>query len=189
MTVIVAVRDEAGVVIGADSQTMFGWEPSTGAQAKVTLRRAASGRQIYIGVSGAVRLADIVRYVSLPDGLGDRGLDDHEWMVTSLVPAMRAASSAAGFTEKEKDREAHGGCMLVVTGGRIFSVGSDWSVFEPRGNYWAIGSGEAIATGTLHALSSFVPLMEADQLVRAALEAACAHSASCGAPFLIQRCE
>lgn len=189
MTVIVAVRDEQGVVVGADTRTMFGWEAATGRQEKVTAWRAASGRVLYLGASGAVRLANVARFLELPEGLGDGGTDDHAWMVKSLVPALRAASSEAGFTEKEKDREAHGGALLAVTGGRVFSVGSDWSVFEPVDPYWTIGSGAAIASGALHAILSVAPGLSAEHAARAALEAACAHSASCGAPFQILRCE
>lgn len=188
MTVIVAMEDTNGrVVLGADTRTTFGWEPSTGSQPKI-FKRIAGDRKLYIGVTGKQRFADVIRYAAMPE---DGGVDmySHQWVTTVLVPALREASKNAGWTERDKEREDHSCGILVVTGGRIFHIAGDWSVHEPMAPYWAIGCGGDHAAGALAALRLVNAEMDARQMATMAMEIACRHSAGCGAPFDILECE
>lgn len=187
MTVIIAVQDEAGVVIGADSRISFGWSSAApGAQQKVFEGRSG-GRPFYIGVSGYSRLMDIARYAVIPDDLNP-ARDEHQWAVTSLVPALRAACEAAGWTRKEESRETNSSSLLLVVGKRIMQVASDWAVFEPAQRYYAVGSGSQVATGALAALFAAAPSLPAEAKALTALEAACTHDSGCGAPLVVRRC-
>lgn len=185
MTVIVAVKGPEGVVMGADSQTTCGWEPSTRVQPKI-FERNAGGRLLYFGVAGNVRLSDIIRYAELPDGASY--MDAHQWLTTALVPALREASKASGWTEVEKNREDNSGAIIVVTGGRIFKVDNTWSVHEPARPYWAIGSGGDHAAGAIAVLLQHTPELGIRGIVLAALEAACVHCIGCGAPLHVVEC-
>lgn len=186
MTVIVAVKDRAGVIMAADSQTTFGWEQSTSVIPKI-IERVVGERRIYIGVSGDVRFADVVRYATLPDD-GSVEVDAHQWLSTVFVSALRSAAKDAGWTKKENEREDHSCIAIVVTGGRLFHFSSDWALHEPARSYWAIGGGWAYATGALSALEKYAPNMPTSVRVTAALDAACAHNIGCGAPYHTVAC-
>lgn len=186
MTVIVAVRDQAGVVIGADSRTSHGWYgASSHALPKIIAHRSA-GRSVFIGPAGNVRFSNILRYATLPDDLSP-SRDEHQWAVTSLVPALRAASAAAGWTEKKNDREDHAGDLLLVIGTRIFNLDCDWAVWEPATPFAAAGSGSDIALGALDAMHRLTPELPGEAMALAALEAACAHNSGCAPPLIVQR--
>lgn len=188
MTVIVAVRDAAGVVIGADSRVSWGWYRVAPSTLPKVIAHRSGGKGIFIGVSGYSRFMDIVRYAQIQDDLSP-GRDEHQWAVTSLVPTLRSACEGAGWTRKDDSRESNSSSVVVVIGQRIMSLDSDWSVSESASPFLATGSGGVIAMGALDALHRHRPDMTAEAMALAALEAACSHDGGCAPPLTVQRCQ
>jgi hypothetical protein len=86
---------------------------------------------------------DVMRYLSIPPPR--KTVDDHRWMVESLVPAMIAAVKAAGIEQKD-----HQGLYIVALSScRIFRVQSNFSVLEPIDEFTADGSGIDVAMGAM----------------------------------------
>jgi ATP-dependent protease HslVU (ClpYQ) peptidase subunit len=187
MTCIVAVRDpgSGSIVMGADSMTAFGWSADRNNHPKI-FKRESGAIPIYMGASGDVRWSDILRYSDIPNGAGHEPA--HEWAVTKLVPALREAATKAGYTKKEGERETNGQMVIVVFDGDILSIGADWSVHWPAGDYWAIGCGSQFAEGALAAMEAQMPDMIAIQRAVAAIEAAIRHSIGCAHPIHIVEC-
>lgn len=108
------------------------------------------------------------------------------YMVTDFINAIRTCFKEGGFAKKKDERE-RGGSFLVAWRGRLFCIGSDYQVEEAISGYNAVGSGDDLALGVLHATSLFD--LPPEQRLRLALEAAASHNASVRPPFIIKHIE
>jgi hypothetical protein len=162
VTCIVGIEHADGVTIGADSASSNGWirtshEPT---------RRSSGSVTYLIGFTSSWRMGQLLRYqldVAAAGHLGPGPLDgdavhrrragDVEGRrvrhCTTTAPSMAARSSSA--------------CC-----GRLYSVFDDYQVGHAAEGHDAVGSGGALALGSLHTTRSGLIRSRA----RAALEAA-----------------
>jgi ATP-dependent protease HslVU (ClpYQ) peptidase subunit len=177
MTAIVGLVHDGRVYIGGDSAGVSGLD--------ITLRRDPKvfvNGPLVIGYTSSFRMGQLLRYqVEVPQRHGD--VDVFQWMVTGVVEAMRSAFKNGGYARKENEQE-QGGFFLVGYQGRLFEVGSDYQVGEPRDGYEAIGCGEDYAKGSLHSTQTS-GLPPKDRLLMA-LRAAEHHSAGVVGPFVVE---
>lgn len=156
MTTVIAKKHASGKIdIGWDSQVTCG--PQIQYVEKV---RTING-QMHVGAAGTLRLMNILHYTDVPsvhpsDLNGD--FDASGYLVTTVVPAWIESLKNCEEKHLEKPDWATG-MALVVIAGRIFSIGSDFSVAEIK-DFGGIGSGSGYAIGA----------MAAGKSVRAALE-------------------
>lgn len=176
MTCIVAFKRGGKVWIGGDSASVGGLGLTQSKVAKVF-----ENDGVLFGFTTSWRMGQLLRYSFTPPRLGV-GQDLEEFMATTFVDEVRKVLKEKGYAEV-KDNVEEGGTFLVVIGGRIFKVDSDFQVNESVHPYDACGCGEDIACGALF-VSQFgkVP---GDEVVRLALTAAETHSAGVRHPFLV----
>ena len=99
MTCIVGVEHAGGVVVGGDSNYSDGSTQGLLAGAKVFRR----GGYVF-GVAGSARVADLLRYqLSLPPA---PTVKVHRYLVTKVVPAIRATLKRGGRMLKDHGRTA-----------------------------------------------------------------------------------
>lgn len=112
--------------------------------------------------------------------------DGADYYAHALSKFIRESLDAAGMVDKAGiPKTADGACMLLVAWRhRLWAVAADFYVAEVE-HYAAIGSGEDVALGALHACSQFVLPGNGVVAVRVALEAAAAHTAYVRPPFFI----
>jgi hypothetical protein len=143
-----------------------------------------------IGFSGSYRIGQALRF-RMPDLVPPRdGAEDlYRWMVVEFVEAVRACLKSAGVAKIDNSVETHASSFLVATRGRLFRVEQDFQVGYVATGYDAVGCGEDLARGALHALDPFE--MAPRARIRAALEAAQAWNAGVRAPFIVveMRCK
>lgn len=179
VTCIVGLATPDGVWMGADS---FG---SDGSQ-EIAYRspKLIVAGELVLGFTESYRAGDLLRY-SLRR-LPERGRfdDPHEYMVTVVVELVRTVFKDGGYNKADGGRDT-AATLLAACGGRLFLVGSDYCVLEPKSGFTAIGSGYLAAQGSLH--TSDMLLWEPERRVRAALEAAAGLCAGVGPPFHVMQ--
>jgi ATP-dependent protease HslVU (ClpYQ) peptidase subunit len=175
MTCIAGIADGERVWMGGDSAVTF----DDGLQIACDSKLWRAGKFL-LGGAGAPSFVGAVRYEMMtPKRRGD---DPARFVGRDLVAAMREALAACGFTRSGDDGCYGDGEMLVGYRGALYHVGSDLGIHAIPCGYAAIGSATAVALGALHALRDRPPV----ERLRAALEAAEAHSAKVRAPFTFE---
>lgn len=187
MTCVVAARASGKVVIGADSAGVGSWRlhMETRADAKIFTRADASGEVWGFGFTSSFRMGDLLRYkLELPEVRPHADL--REFMVVRLVEAVRKALSDGGYRRKHDEVE-EGGTFLVVFRGYIFKVEGDFQVGQLTAPYAAVGCGDHLALGAMHALHSawspYQTKLGPRELAHAGLSAAEEFSAGVRGPF------
>lgn len=179
MTCIVALRHDKGVTLGADRQGTAGWSPHRSAHPKISEQNG-----VLVGVSGSIRLAQVIRHELDWDDVTMRlraDDDPHTWAVKKLVPAIRnILSTHAALHTENSVAEFHHSAAIFAVRSRIFELGSDLQVYENAEPYAAIGSGAPVARGSLFSTEW---MKDASERCRIALEAAAQWDTGVGGPF------
>lgn len=183
MTCVAAARRGGKVVIGADSAGVAPWllHLETRADEKVFTRNDHAGEPWAFGFTSSFRMGDLLRYkLELPEVQPKQDL--REFMVVRFVDAVRKALGDGGWRSKHDERES-GGTFLVAYRGEIFKVEDDFQVGQLAVPFAAVGCGEHLALGAMHALWDNLPEQTARWIVGSALEAAARFSAGVRGPY------
>ncbi|MEU3455650.1 hypothetical protein ABZ671_18915 [Micromonospora sp. NPDC006766] len=175
MTAIVGLVHNGAVHLGGDSAGVGpGWSSTIRADAKVF----RTGPYL-LGFTDSFRMGQLLRYAldAPKPPASPAALDRH--MATTFIDAVRRTLVDGGWMSRCDGREV-GGQFLVGIAGRLFAVAADFQVGEPADLYTAIGCGQDIALGALHATQGQPP----GRRIRAALEAAAHHSAGVRGPYV-----
>jgi len=185
MSVVVAVAKEGQIVMAADSQTNFGdiVAPTDNHRAEKIARIGSA----YLATTGWAIYENIIR-----DFVNPRrppSLADERAIFRFFLRLWTALHDKYGFVNDQSEEQHSpfgdlGATFLVASRKGIYSVASDMSVtrFE---QYYAIGSGYALALGALHAL--YGERYDAEELARRAVEAAVAFTPYCGGDIQLVR--
>lgn len=182
MTCIVAIVDGTSVWMGADSASSTHDIVMT---SKVDKLFELGG--MLIGVAGSWRANQILRYhTGLPSRTEIQAQDPMLYMVQVVVPAYRSAMEEHAGRYQNRSQDWQPGECLVAYAGRLFAISQDFHVNEAQDGHDAIGSGEAVARGSLHATGLLVK-GRPDLRIRLALEAAEAATPFTRKPFSIRK--
>lgn len=176
MTCIVGLVHEAEVWLGGDSAGVAGYQIEVRAEPKVF-----RNGPFLVGFAGSFRMGQLLRYKFKPPKKPAK-LDDLEYMATTFVDTARACFREGGFQRVDQAVE-RGGFFLVGFRGNLYRIDSDYQVGLPYDKLSAIGCGDDIALGAMHALTNEKP----EQRLRRALEISAHLSAGVRAPFTIIR--
>lgn len=176
MTCIVGVEHRGRVVIGGDSAGVAGHSLQVRADAKVF----RNGPYV-MGFTTSFRMGQLLRYAfKAPEPPADPG-ELYGFMVTRFVDDVRKCLKDGGFLTKSSEVES-GGTFLVGVRGSLFLVGSDFQIGQTAYGYDAVGCGQDLALGALHATRD----RGARYRVETALSAAAAHSAGVSGPYALE---
>lgn len=186
MTVIVGVRSQGRVFMGADSQGTGGWAKTARADDK--LFRLG---ELVVGFTTSYRMGQVLRYWLEDEGVGvpesETPADIERWAVRTFVPAVRKVLKEHGFAKVENARE-EAGSFLVGWRAALFAVEDDLQAGFSRAPYMAAGVGREFALGALHACSELIP-NDPEHVLGRALWAAADNSIGCGPPFVYLQTE
>lgn len=173
MTVIVGIAHKGRVHLGADSVGVSGYQ--------ITIRndpKVFRNGPYVIGFTTSFRMGQLLHHaLQAPHPTGNL----NRFMVTTFVDALRTCLKDGGWARKDAEQE-EAGTFLVGIHGRLFTVHSDYQVSEPTDGYAAVGCGDDLALGALHATAQLG--MRPRRRLTAALAAADHHSAGVGGPYL-----
>ncbi|MFI1530793.1 hypothetical protein [Streptomyces griseus] len=175
MTVIVGLVHNNRVHLGADSAGVSGLQLTVRADGK-----AFRNGPYVMGFTTSFRMGQLLRYSFQPPPPPPNG-DLHGFMVTTWTNDLRICLKDGGWARKESDQE-QAGTFLVGVRGRLFSIWEDYQVAEHADGYAAVGCGDELALGALHATAR-LGMAPRDRLT-AALAAADHHSAGVTGPYL-----
>jgi hypothetical protein len=183
MTCIAAVVHDGAVWMGGDSAGVAGWSLSVRADEKVFVK----GDFIF-GFTTSFRMGDLIRYSFSPPEQLPSETDDRGYLVTRWMDALRKCFEAGGYKYLKDGRE-FGGQFLVGYRGRLYNIDNDFQVGLSAEAYDAVGCGQDLALGALYAETARAQwggeLLDPDDAILTALEAAEQHSAGVRGPFTI----
>lgn len=175
MTVIAGVVHHGRVHLGGDSAGVAGYTLTTRADTKVW----ASGSYAF-GFTSSFRMGQLLRHAFQPPAPADGDL--HGFMVTIFIDALRTCLKDGGWARKDSEQEQAGTFLVGVTGGRLFTIDSDYQVAESADGYAAVGCGGDLALGALHATAALD--LKPRARLALALAAADHHSAGVTGPYV-----
>lgn len=171
MTCIVGIEDQDGVHLAGDSAGVSGWSMTVRSDEKVFTRDGYA-----LGFTTSFRMGQLLRYSAHLPTLDTWDID--AFMVTRFVPAVRTCLKDGGWLAADRER-VDAGTFLVGLAGRLYVVYSDLQVARSANGYAAVGCGQDLALGALHATRD----KSTAERLQAALEAAAHHSAGVTGPF------
>ena len=172
MTVIVGLAHKGRVHLGGDSAGVSGYQLAIRRDPKVF----TNGPYV-LGFTSSFRMGQLLHHAfQAPHPTGDL---DH-FMVTTFVDALRTCLKDGGWARKDNEQE-EAGTFLVGIAGTLFRIDSDYQVGQAIGGYDAVGCGDDLALGALHATAHLG--MRPRLRLAAALAAAEHHSAGVAAPY------
>ncbi|MER5450803.1 hypothetical protein ABT065_35135 [Streptomyces sp. NPDC002764] len=176
MTVIVGLVHRRRVHLGGDSAG------SSGSQLTIRRDRKVFTNGPYVlGFTTSFRMGQLLHHAfQAPHPQGD--LD--RFMVTTFIDAVRTCLKEGGWARKDSEQE-QAGSFLVGVHGRLFEVHDDYQVGEPAAGYAAVGCGDDLALGALHATAGLG--LKPRERLTAALRAADHHSTFVSAPYTFAR--
>ena len=172
MTCIVGLVSKGKVYIGADSLGSDGFTQQIRKEPKVF-----KNGDFLIGCTSSFRMIDLLKWKFNPPTVKDDNL--HKFMVTDFVDAVRTLFVDNGYNITSDDWRS--GCFLVGLKGRLFSIESDFQVYEQ--DFHAVGSGAYHALGSLYTSKKNSPFKDIEK----ALETAEHFVTSVGRPFIIEQ--
>jgi len=182
MSIAVAVRKDARIVLATDSQTNLGSE-------RVPAENLSGPKFMQIGDAYMAATGWTLYSNILADVLGRRRatprLDDEVSIFKFFMRLWGELHERYNFVKDQADdADSPFGSLdstfLVTCASGIFGVASDLSVLRYE-RYFAIGSGAPIAIGAVHAL--YESEHDAESIARSAAGAAIDHDVYCGHPI------
>ncbi len=178
MTCIVAVRDNNGILLGADGLSSNGSYKTSPTSSKIfTIENVA------VGFTWSHRVTQVCRRAGLIKN-HDRSYDEN-WAIDlseHWAQALRDAQ-AIEITNSMHGKDIGSMCIVACPGGRIWEISGEGCVLEDSRGYTATGSGYSPAMGSLY---STYGLPTRDR-VMTALYAATELVPSVGPPYSLAR--
>ncbi|MEU2870563.1 hypothetical protein ABZ769_15365 [Streptomyces olivoreticuli] len=172
MTVIVGLVHNARVHLGGDSAGVCGLSLTVRRDPKVFRNGPYA-----MGFTTSFRMGQLLHHAfKAPKPKGD--LD--RFMTTVFVDTLRTCLKNGGWSRKDSEQEK-AGTFLVGIYGRLFAVYEDYQIAEPVDGYAAVGCGDELALGALHATAGLG--LTPRKRLALALAAAGHHSAGVSEPF------
>ena len=186
MSIAVAVRKDARIVLATDSQTNLGSErvPAANLSGPKFMRIGDA----YMAATGWTLYSNI-----LADSLGRRRttprLDSEGTIFKFFTRLWEELHARYNFVKDQADdADSPFGSLdstfLLVCAQGIYGVASDLSVLRYE-RYFAIGSGAPVAIGAVHAL--YESECDAEAIARSAAHAAIDHDVYCGHPIHVAK--
>ena len=180
MTCIVGLVDNKKVYMGGDSAGSDGFLYSIRQEPKVFKRDGDRGEMI-IGYTTSFRFGQLLEH-SLDVPIQPKDMDDHKYMVTLFMDAIRKCLKDGGYTKK-KDEVEEGGTALIGYHGSLWLMEDDFQIALSPILGDSIGSGVYSALGALHIL--FEIEMTPEQKIKKALSVAEACITTVKGPFKV----
>jgi len=145
MTVIVGLKHDGKIYMGADSAGVANYNLIVRADEKVFIK--SNGSKYIMGFTSSFRMGQLLRYaLRIPEK--PPKMNDYEFMVTSFINSVRDCLKNGGYAKKENETE-QGGHFLIGYNGHLYQIYGDYQVAQSMDNYDACGCGWAYALGSM----------------------------------------
>jgi ATP-dependent protease HslVU (ClpYQ) peptidase subunit len=181
MTCVVGLIDGDTTYLGADSCASGGWREQTLLHKKVFKLRDT--QNAILGFSGTIRDLNLLQYAEDLIDKRDEPDIDHKYIVTKFIPNVIRLFNNNLRNSSDKGIGEFESYFLLGYKNKLWLIESNYSVFETKDNYQAIGCGTNYALGSLHSTNDtdLTPV----ERIHKALQAASKFSSGVSAPFYI----
>jgi ATP-dependent protease HslVU (ClpYQ) peptidase subunit len=185
MTTILAIQGDGWAAIGSDTQ----WTDENGRVGKMNQSKVISTGKYLIGVAGDTRGANVIQHVFNPPAVPVKatGVKLTKFIVSQFVPVYREILEAHGIGRPQYDSEpAHTSIeTLVLVGGVIYQIDSDYGTEVDANRLYAAGSGAHYGLGALQAFTEKkkMTIPFAKQAILKALSVSAKFDQGTGSPF------
>ena len=158
MSVVVAIKENGKVYLGADSQTSRGESKrTTMCKNNFKIWQVRGSKNCMMGLVGNKRDANIVKLMSnlVTDYDEFKGDIDFEYVVKSVVPDIRRELRKYEFLS-EDDFKYFDSSFIFAYKDQLYYIGCDGAVIEID-DFIAIGSGNCEAMGSLSSTEGLAP--------------------------------
>jgi len=157
MTTIIGLQAKTSCLLVADSRVT---DDSGRTYTHPTMAKITKRGKFLIAGAGTTQPCDIVQHVWRPPTLTPASYKDlYHFMISDVVPSIRATLSANGYTP-DKESEEPDFIFLIAIGGTIFELDDTLSVLLRDDGIYGIGSGSAYAIGALQAGATWRQAMQ-----------------------------
>lgn len=179
MTILVAVKKDGRIFLGADRITTFGSEYVTDLVDGSKIIKLKHG---YIATSGYALIDNVVEHLYKSDHkLVENTFNDRSEVFSFFLELYTEMKKTYNLVDSGKETYANfHNVFLLVTARSIFGVASNMTVFE-YDRFVSKGAGEDLALGCLY--GTYDLLSDGFEITRLALEAACKFSVYCKEPL------
>lgn len=183
MSVVVAIKHNDTVYIGADSQiTRGGTRRSLSNPNNYKIWRAKESSQTLVGAVGLVREMNITKMINFFEDSIENNLNiDYEFMVLKFIPKMFENLEKYKILGKDVDEIPKMNCAyLVAHQSKLYQIGYDGAVIEID-DFASIGSGANEAMGSLLSTMDLPPI----ERIKIAIKASAANDIYVDYPIVI----
>jgi len=186
LTCIVAIKDHKGHSIIASDSGAF----TESSRLLTTTLKIGNFGKIIFGTAGSIRVINILKhYLNDPKLIKKTKTQDAEtFIVKHFVPVLKQALTEAGASYENDGGHTFENEIVLVVDNKIFVIQNDYSVLEPREDFFSSGSASYAASGALYTLNNLDPKHEAytiEQKALMALSAAVGLHNTAAAPFFM----
>ena len=172
MTCIVALKHEGKIYMGSDSQISCGRQKLIG-ECKVFKKGT-----MLIGSAGYSRFQKILRYnFNIPEH--NESLSDIEYLNSVFIDSLRELCDKKQYLRIIESKSEISDTTLIGYNGKIYKMALDFDVSTYDIPYFAIGSGEDIALGSMFSTINITELAPENK-IKLAIGAACYFNDGCG---------
>lgn len=183
MTTIAAIQGDGWSVVGYDSQVTAD-ENKIVTLPKETPKVAKNGAFL-LGAAGDLRAVNLLSYSfkAPTPSEADYGVNLDKFVSTKLVPALKSCFDSAQYGEKGEQDSV----VLVVVGGVVYEIGSNYEWCRDSSGLYALGSGGSYALGALHQAvgRKKLNIQQARVIVKKAVEIASQLDVNTGGPIYV----
>lgn len=177
MTCIVGIQQGNTVYLGGDSAATGG----DLSQMVIADKKVFVNGDIAFGICGSPKIIDPLMFTKFPKQ--PKGMGDREFVSTQLVPSIKDAFAKAGCMRMdEKHGEHFEGAILFGIAGKLYRMEPNFQLLTDAYGFDAVGSGQDIAIGSLHATKGN---RNARSRIMKALEASAIANAGVRPPFVV----
>ena len=159
MIVLVAIKEDDKIFVGADRQSTAGQIIEMKKEPKFMEKtfnvvdgygKKIRESKLLLGVTGCAYLGTFLRYgFNFPD-LNDNIEDFEEYLIKSLFPTLKKKLVENKLVAVSNNKLNTESAFLIIYNGEMYCIETNLGVISIGGSYTAMGSGAQIALGSLH---------------------------------------
>lgn len=185
MTCIVALKDPATrtVWMGGDSRRTLG---QLAMPLPIDASKIFSYSGFVLGHCGAISIRNLTSRLNIKFGSAGptASFNLESVLLDELLPGFKAQAKRAGYLPEKDGVVNIDGELLIAFGDQICLIHNNLAVTPIDQEFWAIGSGQPVALGSLATSRGFIG---PEERVRKALEIASQYITSVSGPFSLQQ--
>ena len=184
MTIIVAVKDDENILIGADSRVTIGETIESEDSSKILIKeltiigyRKSTTENFLIAFSGAYFLFELLKTFDAPYKV--EGDTFKEYLYNSFVPEINKYLRKYNFVHDLEGQDGVNWELLIAYKNSLFLIQFNLGILEIETPYYAIGGAREIALGSLYTTHYDVNVTDKEYIVTTAIKACAAHNLYC----------